>query len=161
MSMKRSQKQIEASRLNGAKSRGPVTPEGRLAAANSSWRKNLLARSVVLPGESHERFNELHNSLLSEIEPNTPIETLLVNRMVVSQWRQMRLWGMEKSAIEADPTGLPERASIFETRYDRQFDRALATIERRRGLKAKVEPATYSKQKQIPPEPTQDYPELM
>jgi hypothetical protein len=152
--MKRSQKQIEASRLNGAKSRGPVTPAGRLASTGSNWRRHLLARAIVLPNESRERFTELENSLLAEIQPSTPIEMLLVNRMVVSQWRQMRLWGNEKSSIAADPTGLPERASIFETRYDRQFDRALAAIERRRGLKTKVEPATRSKQTEIPPEPT-------
>jgi hypothetical protein len=152
--MKRSPKQIEASRLNGAKSRGPVTIEGRLAASNSNWRRHLLARAIVLPNESRERFTELENSLLAEIRPKTPVEMLLVNRMVVSQWRQMRLWGMERSSIAADPSGLPERASIFETRYDRQFDRALATIERRRGLKNKVGPATRSKQTETPPEPT-------
>jgi hypothetical protein len=72
----------------------------------------------------------------------------------------MRLWGMEKAAIEADPTGLPERASIFETRYDRQFDRALATIERRRNLKSRVEPTSHSKQTQLPAPSTHQSPEI-
>jgi hypothetical protein len=130
--MKRSQKQIEASRINGAKSRGPVTEEGRLNSRRGSWRQHILARTVVLDGESRERFNELHQSLISELQPATPIENLLVSRMAVAQWRQLRLWSLEKAATEADPGSLPDRASVFETRYDRQFDRALATIERRR-----------------------------
>jgi hypothetical protein len=152
--MKRSQKQIDASRLNGAKSHGPVTEEGRLNARRGSWRQHILARTVVLDGESRDRFNELHQSLISEIQPATAIENLLVSRMAVAQWRQLRLWSLEKSTVDAEPGALLERASIFETRYDRQFDRALATIERRRHAKMRTEPTTPTKQEAIPNEPT-------
>ena len=150
----RSQKQIEASRANGAKSRGPVTTLGRHNSAHPNWRKSLLSRSIVAKNECRDRFDEIHTALIQELQPATAIENLLVQKMMVAQWRQMRLWGMEKSSIAAEPSGLPERASIFESRYDRQFDRALAAIERRRGLKTKAEPATRSKQTETPPGPT-------
>jgi hypothetical protein len=127
----RSEKQIEASRLNGAKSRGPVTPEGKRNSANTNWCRGMLARSVVLDGESRTRFDELHRSLTEELQPVTAIETMLVQKMVVAQWRQMRLWTMEKAGMEKDSANF-ERSSLFESRYDRQFDRALATLERLR-----------------------------
>jgi hypothetical protein len=144
--MKRSEKQIQASRLNGAKSRGPVTEEGRRNSRRAAWRQNILARSVVLPCESRERFNELYNSLMAEIQPSTPTETLLVSRMTVAQWRQMRLWSLEKSILASESGSFPERASLYETRYDRQFDRALATIDRRRSQQKRLDPTTGSKQ---------------
>jgi hypothetical protein len=129
----RSSKQIEASRLNGAKSHGPVTEEGKRNSARSNWQRGLLARTVVLESESRDRFTRLYDSLVEEIQPNTTIETLLVQKMAVAQWRQMRLWGIEKS----DPA---EGPSIWEARFDRQFDRALGTFERLRHLKKSVEP---------------------
>jgi hypothetical protein len=48
-------------------------------------------------GECTERFTALHNSLFERLQPEGPIE--LVENMVVCRWRQLRLWVMEKSAL--------------------------------------------------------------
>jgi hypothetical protein len=140
----RTQKQIEASRINGAKSRGPVTPQGKRNSAGNGWRQGILARSIVLDSESRDRFNDLHRSLIAELQPATPIENMLVQKMAVAQWRQMRLWGLEKVTIEQE-CALSDQASIFESRYDRQFDRALATLERLRDRKKPTEPGKRNK----------------
>ena len=132
--MSRSQKQIEASRINGAKSRGPVTEEGKRNSARANWQRGILARTVVLESESRDRFNQLYDSLVAEIQPVTAIETLLVQKMAVAQWRQMRLWSNEKANPEDGP-------NLWETRFDRQFDRALSTFERLRRLKHTSEPS--------------------
>ena len=53
----------------------------------------------------------------------------------------MRLWNLEKNSIEGqklDLEALGARTSVYETRYDRQFDRAMATLERRRALRDKI-----------------------
>src|SRR5260370_30019669 len=70
----RSEKQIQASRLNGAKSRGPVTAEGRFNSAHPNLRKHMLANSVLAKGESRLLFNEFHQSLIAELQPATPLQ---------------------------------------------------------------------------------------
>ena len=134
----RTPKQIEASRANGAQSRGPN---------HSQHLRSDLAHSVLLPGESRHRFDALHRSLESELLPETPIERLLVAKMTVAQWRQMRIWTLEKESFasgpvpdsaENAPTHLASslldrpRASSFlsqyEMRCDRQFSRALSHL---------------------------------
>jgi hypothetical protein len=154
--MIRSQKQIEASRANGAKSHGPVTAQGRLNSSKMDWRRGMLGRAIVLKRESRPRFDELHHSLLAELKPTTPIESLLVEKMVVAQWRQMRFWGNNDNE-EKYPSIDPEKAVIAEQRFSRQFERALALLESRREKNKKLteEPTTPSIQcdSQIQPSP--------
>ena len=88
-------KQIAASRANGARSRGPITPEGRL-------RCSLLAQAVVLEGESRPLFSQLLRSMQAELQPQGVIENMMVQKMAVAQWRQFRAWGMEKATIAHD-----------------------------------------------------------
>ena len=47
----RSEKQREAARLNGAKTRGPVTPEGKRNSSLNGLRHNLCSVSLVLSNE--------------------------------------------------------------------------------------------------------------
>jgi hypothetical protein len=136
----RSQKQIEASRINGAKSRGPVTTIGRLNSAHPNWRQSLLSRSIVAKDESRDRFNEIHRALVQELQPTTAIENLLVQKMMVAQWRQMRLWGLEKRSVDLQ-RAFDSQVGMSESRYDRQFNRSLATLLSLRENKKAPEPA--------------------
>jgi hypothetical protein len=94
-----SEKQINANRINGAKSRGAITPEGRLASSRHSLVHGLLSEAIILDGESAERFNALHDSLIEEYQPETSTECGLVEIMVVCRWRLMRVWILENSAV--------------------------------------------------------------
>jgi hypothetical protein len=96
----RTERQIEASRVNGAKSKGPVTPEGKRNSSANAIKHGLLAETVVLKGELEERFLEVIADIDQELQPETPIEHALVEKMAVARWRQLRLWGMEKAAME-------------------------------------------------------------
>ena len=150
-----SERKSETARQNGAKSKGPITPEGRRASARSNLKHGLLSESVVLEGESIERFNALHDEIFALVEPEGPIETSLAENMIMCRWRQMRLWVLESAAVnyemrkqapahqnEDDPTraALAHRTLIdetrslevlnrYETRFDRQFNRAIQRLQ--------------------------------
>ena len=107
-------RRINANRINGSKSRGPVTAEGkRISAANAihstgpvtaegkarvsqnALKHGLLARSVALPSECREGFDEAFAALREEFQPRTYLETRLVEIMAVADWRRTRAWQME------------------------------------------------------------------
>ncbi len=159
----RTERQIEASRANGARSRGPVTPEGKRNSSSNAIKHGLLASTIVLKGEIEERFLEVLDDLIEEMQPETAVECSLVEMMAAARWRQLRLWGMEKAGMDyevrnqAHGAGRGEdnatRASIafrtlsddsrsldlinrYDSRYERQYLRAhrrLLEMRDRRG----------------------------
>ena len=140
------QKQIEAARINGAKSHGPVTPEGKQASSTNAIRHGLLSGSIVLKGESIARFEALYDDLLSEHQPATQSEIAVVNVMAAALWRQLRVWGFEKLWVDTDIANQDRPAWYsalnsyvgphtcigtllrYETAYSRQFSRAQKEI---------------------------------
>ncbi len=143
-----SERKIRASQLNGAKSRGAVTPEGQRKSSANSARHHLLSKTVLLDSERPEAFADLIAGLTREFNPQTETQRALVETMAVSRWRQTRVWAVERatlqSAMEAidpdtvEPATRAARAfrsladdsrtldllSRYETRFDRQFARA-------------------------------------
>jgi hypothetical protein len=95
----RSSKKSQTSRANGAKSRGPVTPEGRAKSAHNSIRHGLRAKSVVLPTESKEEFQSLLDSYNDQFDPQTGVEMELVEAMAVARWRLRRVCTIETNLL--------------------------------------------------------------
>ena len=100
----------ETARQNGARSKGPVTPEGKAIASQNALRHGMLSQTVVLEGESKDLFEQLLTSITAEIQPRTPIETGLVERMATAHWRQMRTWAVQKASLDLE-MARPENAS--------------------------------------------------
>src|SRR5258708_5888901 len=89
------ERKIAIARANGAKSRGPKTPEGQAVSSMNALRHGLPASRPLLPGESQESFEELIKEYMEEYEPDGPAERDVVHRMVVSKWREQRAWTVE------------------------------------------------------------------
>src|SRR4029077_20633445 len=77
----------ETARANGAKSHGPVTPEGRAVSSRNSLRHGFTAGSVVLPTESQEDFQALLDSYADQFDPQGGVEMDLVQTMAAARWR--------------------------------------------------------------------------
>jgi len=151
----RTDKQIEASRINGRKSLGPITEEGKAISSLNAVRHGLLSNTLVLPGESEERFLQLLAELLGEHCPANRTELKLVENLAVAEWRRSRLLGVETAGIaeeiytqESSPDiaekPASSRASIairrigdnstfldLMNRYDARLMRECNSIERR------------------------------
>ena len=76
----RSERQILASRANGARSRGPVTAEGKRRSSRNAVSHGLLAEVVVLPGESQDAFCRLLTDYLKRFEPANEFELGFMHR---------------------------------------------------------------------------------
>ena len=126
---KLSEKQTAAARANGKNSRGPVTPEGKIRSSRNSTRHGLLARAIVLEGESRDRFNDLVRRLNEALKPQTQIDHLLVGKMAASHWRQVRVCNLER---EGEKT-----LGDHEMRLDRQFFRTLDRYLKLQAITAK------------------------
>ena len=144
-----SQRRIDASRANGARSRGPVTPEGKQRSAMNAIRHGLLSQTVVLDGEDPEAFSTLLAAYVERFQPADRVELALVEDMAAANWRQHRSWAIEAemmnqaSAKLSSPLAIkrithgfttlaagPELALMhrYETRQSRMFQRALSNL---------------------------------
>ena len=139
--------QIAASRANGAKSRGPVTvdgklaslansarstgpvtPEGKARSAQNAIRHGILAESIVLDSESAARFSDVLSTLQDELQPASSIESRFVETMALAEWRRLRLMCLEKEQL------------AMETRKQELADRNMS--ERRRAKKSNSIPCS-------------------
>jgi hypothetical protein len=148
----KSEKQLATSRANGAMSKGPVTSEGKANSSRNAITHGLLATSVLLEGESRERFLELLAEFTELYKPRNITERSLVETMAMARWRTIRLWTFEKWTLDGkvvvgDPetatgsipfettmsfsttaTARPDLILRYETMYNIQFHRALKQL---------------------------------
>ena len=104
----RSPAQIEAARQNGARSRGPVSPEGKARAARNALRHGLTAiKHLVLDDEDEAELETLTRSLLDEIAPAGEVEARLVQRLAAAFWKGKRAERMEVALLDAAPRFRP------------------------------------------------------
>jgi len=104
---KRSDAQIAASRLNGALSKGPVTPEGKAIVARNAITHGAHAANPVLQGESQQDFDALLDGLTLESfpEPACPpniTESCLLRDIASAWWRRQRTINMERAIIDLE-----------------------------------------------------------
>jgi len=111
----RTDKQAAASRANGAKSHGPVTPEGKSIIAKNAIKHGLTSKAVVLSNEDPALFNQLLHSFLDRFQPADDAEFLLVERMAAAEWRLRRLWSMETATYDHE---MVRQMETIESTYD-------------------------------------------
>jgi hypothetical protein len=138
-------KQFEANRRNAQNSTGPKTPEGKAAVSMNSLRHGLRARTVVLPGENREEFNQLCDDLEVEWHPQSRTEQFYVEQMAVSQWKLTRMEVSEVNLFkDADSAKnqlpLLDRLWQAECRLERSYARAQRELERLQNSRRQPDP---------------------
>ena len=158
----RSEAQRAAARANGARSRGPVTPEGKARSSLNAFRHGLCSPAILAPEEDAAAFEALLAQLRADHRPSSASEDLLVQRLAATFWKLARCDRLEAElaacrprppAGRVYPDGTPvlltrsaELASLsaHAGRLERALHRllkALAARPARRARAPEVEPA--------------------
>jgi hypothetical protein len=59
----------EAARRNGAKSKGPVTAQGKAKSSRNAFRHGLCSKILIVADEDQEEFDELRDSYMETFQP--------------------------------------------------------------------------------------------
>jgi hypothetical protein len=93
----------ETARINGAKSHGPKTPEGKEASSRNSLKHGFTARNTyILQCESEEDFQEFLDEHIAIHQPVTAPEKELVDQMAIARWRIRRFENVETVLINCE-----------------------------------------------------------
>jgi hypothetical protein len=100
------QTQIQANQLNAQKSTGPRTADGKSIASKNSLKHGLFALSDVISGENQADFNIHREQILTELNPISPLESILADRVVCLSWRLKRSVRIQNQAFNVmlEPT---------------------------------------------------------
>ena len=161
-----SNKRAEANRLNAQKSTGPRTPEGKQAVRLNALKHGLSARTIVLPGENAEEFQQLCDDLEARWQPQDRTEQYFVEKMAIAQWQQARGYRREVWIVTH-----PEKYNSFREkelfrladmrqRLERVYSKCLAelrSLQKQRRLEEQEAKPTKQTQPEQPPEPPAAY----
>jgi internalin A len=88
----------ETSRINGAKSHGPKTPQGRAISSLNAIKHGITAKTLTLVNESTDLLLEIMNSYLD-----------------LFRWRLRRIWRYQTAMLDVE---MDNQAPVFEKRYE-------------------------------------------
>ena len=148
-----------------------------------SQRHGLTANNVCIDGEDQDEFDETRLSFEDELKPVGPLQTLLVQQIVMAAWNLGRLRLLESGlfqlraadderAIERTYTRITPRTRLaylyqrdvqgpnalttlgrYQTRIERSFYRALHELQRLQAAGPSAPENKTTKQSQIVPDP--------
>jgi len=156
----------ESSRINGAKSKGPVTEAGRKKSSLNALKHGLCSSSALLSNESEDLFNAHREGYIAHFAPAGTVQLDLVDQIVAASWRLRRSLAMESAAYEHEMDrrapecqDLTEDARLFtaiqsltdnsrfsahwsryESRVHRMYHRAMDTLQSLKNKKCGFEP---------------------
>src|ERR1035441_1485559 len=73
-----------AARANGARSRGPATPEGKRRSSQNATSHGLLARCIVMENESRTAFEALIAQHCDRLQPADALEFGFIEEMAAA-----------------------------------------------------------------------------
>src|SRR5688572_17904103 len=87
-------------RTNAQASTGPRTQEGKDAVRLNAVAHGLASKTVVLPHENADEYQQMYQGLVESYKPADDREKLLVEQIAKSYWRLQRCYGVERAFLE-------------------------------------------------------------
>jgi hypothetical protein len=91
----------ESARINGAKSTGATSPEGKLRAANGNLKHGAYSSRVIMDGEDPALYNVLRSYTLDIFKPQDAVEAEIVDVLINTRWRLRRMEAAETDSLNA------------------------------------------------------------
>jgi len=95
------QSQIIANRKNCKKSTGPKSHKGKTIVSQNALKYGLTAANDIISAESRPEFDLYHDQMLAELKPQSPMESMLAERVVSLSWRLKRIRRIQNQTIDA------------------------------------------------------------
>ncbi|MFA5424555.1 MAG: hypothetical protein WC374_11945 [Phycisphaerae bacterium] len=93
--------QIAANRQNALNSTGPKSLQGKAVVAQNAVKLGLTAHHSVIKSESKAEFDLYRQQFLEELTPDTPLESMLAERIVNLSWRLKRIALIQSQTFDA------------------------------------------------------------
>ena len=100
-----SKRKIDTCRANGAKGAGKKSEESRQKCAANSLKHGLCAtaaRSMLLPSESAEMYNQLLDSYMARYQPQDECERQVLLQIHYAMWRMRRIPTIETTLLHSE-----------------------------------------------------------
>ena len=81
------------------RSGGPKTSSGRLNASKNALKTGAYSSMIVLPGESEEDFEKLHEQFMNDFMPSDVAESAMVYELAGLTWKKLRIEKLEHAAF--------------------------------------------------------------
>jgi hypothetical protein len=81
------------------RSGGPKTSSGRLNASKNALKTGAYSSMIVLPGESEEDFEKLHEQFMNDFIPSDVAESAMVYELAGLTWKKLRIEKLEHAAF--------------------------------------------------------------
>lgn len=113
----RSARQAATSAINGAKSQGPKTSQGKATSSLNSVRYGFSASHLLLPREDPDAYEMFVSEWFTSFSPNTMPEATSVAQLADTSWKLERLSRVENGRMRARLEEELEKTDEFKT-YD-------------------------------------------
>jgi len=149
--------QVDANQANSQKSTGPKTEEGKATSSRNRLSHGFASSTRFVKGEDPAEFNLLLDDLISEHQPATPTEQILVEQMAHHHWISMRATRLQDSIVASYlMTGLtPVQLGLFiryQTSAERSFHKAHTALLKSQKQRESSKIGFESKKPEVVPE---------
>ena len=137
--------QIAANQANSQHSTGAKTEAGKAASCLNNFKYGLTGSSFsVLPWENEEEYDTLQAALRASLEPRSPFEQILVEKMAQHQWLSQRALVLQEMCFQRDIPACDDDKKLalylrYQTTHERAFHKSLDQLLKLRSAARKSE----------------------
>jgi hypothetical protein len=101
-----SESRSETARLNGAKSKGPVSIDGKAKSSQNALKHGLTAERVVVEGEDLDQYVSLRDAYVEQFQPANQLELDLIESLATTRFRLRRAVTIETGIFDNELSDL-------------------------------------------------------